>query len=148
LINSNLPRKMRRRFKSHRLQAAESGQGIVDFAMLAPVAMILMFCVVQAGQLIYAYSFVSYAARQAARYASVHGTQSGSPFTSSSITTYVQGLSSGLSTSSLSATASSSPNQSPGSTATVTVTYSYQPIRPFSQTTLTLSSTAQMTINY
>jgi len=139
---------MRRRLKDHRLRTAQSGQGLVDFALLAPVAIAVLFCVVQAGMMIYAYSFVSYAARLGARYASVHGTQSGSPFTSSSLTTYVQGLSSGLTTESLSATASSSPNQSPGSTASVTVSYVYQPIRPFSQTSITLSSTAQMTISY
>jgi Flp pilus assembly protein TadG len=138
----------RRRFKASREKTNQSGQGVVDFAMLAPVAMFLMFCVVQAGQLLYAYSFVSYAARLGARYASVHGSQSGSAFSSSSITSYVQGLSSGLNTSNLSATASSSPNNSPGSTATVTVSYTFQPIRPFSQTTISLSSTAKMTINY
>ena len=124
------------------------GQGTAEFALLAPVAMIILFCVIQAGMMIYAYSFVSYAARLGARYAGVHGSLSGSPFTSSSVTSYVQGLSSGLSTAQLSATATSSPNNSPGSTAQVTVTYNYQPIRPFSQTTIPLSSTAKTTISY
>src|SRR5579862_5567077 len=80
----------------------ESGQGLTEFALLAPAAMVALFCVVQAGMMIYAYSFVSYAARLGARYAGVHGTQSGSPFSSSSVTTYVQGLSSGLNLANLS----------------------------------------------
>ena len=98
--------------------------------------------------MIYAYAFVSYAARLGARYASVHGTQSGSPFTSTTVTSYVQGLSSGLNTAQLSATASYSPSQAAGSTATVTVTYSYSPLTLFSKTNISLSSTASTTINY
>jgi hypothetical protein len=116
--------------------------------MLAPAAMIVLFCVVQAGMMIYAYGFVSYAARLGARYASVHGTQSGSPFTSSTVTTYIQGLSSGLNTAQLSATATYSPNQAAGSIATVTVTYNYSPLTLFSKTTIPLSSTARTTIDY
>ena len=124
------------------------GQGTAEFAMLAPVAMLILFCVVQAGMMLYAYSFVSYAARLGARYAGVHGSLSSSPFTSGTVTSYVQGISSGLNTAQLSATATSSPNNSPGSTAQVTVTYHFQPIRPFSQTTISLSSTAKTTISY
>jgi len=125
-----------------------AGQGAAEFALLAPVAMIVMFCVVQAGMMIYAYSFVSYAARLGARYAGIHSSLSGSPFSSSTVTSYLQGISSGLDRTQLSATASSSPNNSPGSTAQVTVTYSYKPIHPFSQMTITLSSTAKTTISY
>ena len=98
--------------------------------------------------MIYAYGFVSYAARLGARYPSVHGTLSGSPFSSSTVTSYVQGLSSGLNTAQLSATATYSPTQAAGSTATVTVTYNYSPLTLFSRTTIALSSTARTTINY
>lgn len=139
---------IKKRNVRRRRQFGLRGQGLSEFALVAPVAMIVLFCVVQAGQMIYAYSFVSYAARLGARYAAVHGSDSSSPFTSSAVTSYIQGLSSGLKTSSLSATATSTPNNSPGSTANVTVTYTYQPIRPFSQTTISLSSTAQTTISY
>jgi Flp pilus assembly protein TadG len=139
---------MKTREDRHRSCLWRNGQGTAEFALLAPVAMLVLFCVVQAGMMIYAYSFVSYAARLGARYAGVHGSLSSSPFTSSSVTSYVQGLSSGLNTAQLSATATSSPNNSPGSTAQVTVTYNYQPIRPFSQTTVPLSSTAKTIISY
>jgi predicted trehalose synthase len=110
--------------------------------------MIILFCVIQAGTLIYAYSFVSYAARLGARYASVHGTLSGSAFTSSTVTSYVKALSSGLDTTQLSATATSSPSQAPGGTASVTVTYTYKPFAFITNGTVTLSSTAKTTINY
>ena len=147
--SSHTCRKMiEKRNGRRRRQFGLSGQGLSEFALLAPVAMLVLFCVVQAGQMIYAYSFVSYAARLGARYAGVHGSDSSSPFSSTSVTSYIQGLSSGLKTSSLSATATSSPNNSPGSTASVTVTYTYQPVRPFSQTTISLSSTAKTTISY
>ena len=98
--------------------------------------------------MIYAYGFVSYAARLGARYASVHGTLSGSPFSSSTVTSYVQGLSSGLNAAQLSATATYSPSQAAGSTATVTVTYNYSPLTLFSKRTISLSSMARTTINY
>ena len=116
--------------------------------MVAPAALLALFGVIEGGMMMYAYSFVSYAARAAVRYAGVHGTQSGSTFSSDSITTYVKGLSVGLNTSSLSATASGSPDQTPGSTAVVTVTYNFQPIMPFAQITIPLSSTAKTTISY
>ena len=131
-----------------RRRRRQSGQGLTEFALLAPVAMIVLFCVIQAGIMIYAYSFVSYAARLGARYASVHGTLSGSTFTSSTVTAYVRALSSGLNTSQLSATASSSPSQAPGGTATITVTYTYTPFAFITPSTVSLSSTAQTTINY
>jgi Flp pilus assembly protein TadG len=120
------------------------GQSAAEFALVAVVALTLIFGIIQAGLLIYAYSFVSYAARSAVRYAIVHGTSSSSPATNASVQSYVQSMAVALNTGSLSVATTWSPNENPGSTVNVKVTYTYNSLLPFfSPTTITMSSTAQ-----
>ena len=117
------------------------GQAMVEFAIVASVALTLIFGIIQAALALYAYSFVSYAARAGVRYAMVHGNQSGSPATSSTVQSYVRGLAVALDTSALTATATWNPNENPGSTVTVRVTYIYTPL--IWNTAMTMSSTSQ-----
>ncbi|MGO9062698.1 MAG: TadE/TadG family type IV pilus assembly protein [Candidatus Binataceae bacterium] len=117
------------------------GQAMVEFAIVASVALALIFGIIQAALALYAYSFVSYAARAGVRYAMVHGNKSGSPATNSTVQTYVQGLAVALDTTSLTATTTWNPDENPGSTVTVRVTYTYRPL--IWSTTLTMSSTSQ-----
>jgi Flp pilus assembly protein TadG len=127
-----------------RRSRARAGQSAVEFALVAVVALTLIFGVIQAGLLIYAYSFVSYAARSAVRYAMVHGSSSASPATNASVQSYVQSLAIALNTASLTVTTTWSPNEDPGSTVTVKVNYTYDSMLPFfSPSTITMSSTAQ-----
>jgi Flp pilus assembly protein TadG len=117
---------------------------MVEFAIVALVAVTLMFGVIQAALAIYAYNFVSYGARAGVRYAMVHGTQSGSAATNASVQTYVRGLAIALDTSSLTVATTWTPNESPGSTINVKVTYSFASLLPLVwSSTLSMSSTAQ-----
>ncbi len=84
---------------------------MVEFAIVATVTLTLIFGIIQAALALYAYSFVSYAARAGVRYAMVRGTKSGSPATNSSVQTYVQGLAVALNTSSLTVATTWTPNE-------------------------------------
>jgi Flp pilus assembly protein TadG len=50
-----------------------SGQTLIEFALVLPVFLVMVFAVVDMGRVIWAYDNVSSAAREGARYASVHG---------------------------------------------------------------------------
>lgn len=120
------------------------GQAMVEFAIVATVTLTLIFGIIQAALALYAYSFVSYAARAGVRYAMVRGTNSGSPATNSSVQTYVQGLAVALNTSSLTVATTWTPNENQGSIVTVKVSYAFAPLVALVwSTTLNMSSTAQ-----
>lgn len=98
---------------------------------------------------VYAYNFCSYAAQDAARWASVHGSQSSSPATLSTVTSYVQSEAVGLDPSLLSVSANWSPNNNPGSNVTITVSYSFSPLTGLAiKRPINMSSTAQFVINH
>jgi len=101
------------------------------------------FCVA-----VYAYNFCAYAAQDAARYASVHGSQSSSPATQDSVTAYVQNEAIALDTNSLTVNATWSPNNNPGSNVTVTVNYTFNPFTALAiKQPINMGSTAQFVIN-
>lgn len=120
------------------------GQSMLEFAIVIIVALVLMFGILQAGLAVYAYSFVSYSARAAVRYAMVHGSRSDSPATASSVRSYVKDLAFALDTSYLTVTTTWNPDNNPGSTVTVHVSYVFKPPIPLIWTReVTMSSTAQ-----
>lgn len=126
------------------LRCRQRAQSMVEFAIVATVALTLIFGIIQAALALYAYSFVSYGARAGVRYAMVHGNKSGTPATAASVQSYVQSLAVALNTSSLTVTTTWSPNENPGSTVTVQVSYSFAPLAPLVwKPTLTMSSTTQ-----
>ncbi|HEY2105137.1 MAG TPA: TadE family protein [Candidatus Binataceae bacterium] len=125
----------------------QRAQAMVEFAMVLLVTLTLIFGIIQASLALYAYSFVSYAARSAARYAMVRGSHSSAPATTSSVQTYVQGLAIAINTSSLTVTTSWNPNNNPGSTVSVSVSYVFAPLAPLVwSSSLTMASTAQALI--
>jgi TadE-like protein len=52
---------------------AQRGQGVAEFALVLPLFLLMLFGIVDIGRAIWAYDDVSNAAREGARYASVHG---------------------------------------------------------------------------
>jgi Flp pilus assembly protein TadG len=120
----------------------------------------LIFGIVSFAMIVYTYSFLSNAARDAVRYAIVHGSKSASPANSDTIQTLVRNEAKGINPGSLTVTScwdpQAPPNQCPGATGnnapgkvvSVSVAYSYHPLYPFNNVTLPLSSSAQMVISY
>jgi Flp pilus assembly protein TadG len=124
-----------------------SGQAIVEFPIAALLTVIFTLAIVVGGVAIYSYNFVSQAARDAVRYASVNGATSTNPVDSSDVKKFVLSEATGLNSSALSVSTSWNPDNKPGGVVSVSVTYNFQPFYPMTGTTLPLSSSSQMVIS-
>jgi Flp pilus assembly protein TadG len=139
--------------RKFRLGAA-SGQSAVEFAMGATAVLVLMFAIFNMAQAVYAYNWVTYAAREGTRWAAVRGSDvktSSNPLTTASdVQSYVEGETKGLNLSNMNViTTWSNPAEVPGSTVAVNVTYQFNFTPPFSSLgPLNMSSTSQMVISY
>jgi len=150
------------------------GATLVETAMVSAILFALLFGLIQIGYAFYTYNFVSDAAREAARYASVRGSTSctNTPsltncnVTAAQIQTYVQNLGyPGFSSGNLTVTTtwcaasvnssgsmtwascSASSSKTPGNAVNVVVTYTLPFSIPYwKSTTINTSSTAQMVI--
>lgn len=65
---------MRRRFGPRRPQGR--GQALVEFAIVAPLFLLMLLSVIEFGRYVYTVQVLNNAAREGARYAIVHGSQS------------------------------------------------------------------------
>jgi Flp pilus assembly protein TadG len=113
--------------------------------------LMLMFAIMNMATAVYAYNWVSYSAREATRYASVHGSTSSSPVGPSSysaLTSVVTNIENGL-TGTVTVTPTWSSNSNvPGNTVNVKVQYKFSFMMPFmSLSPITMSSTSQMVID-
>ncbi len=125
------------------------GQASAEFSLVLPIAVTLIFGIMQFGQVLYTYSFVVYADRSAARYAMMHNSLRPQPATNVSITSYVKGLTAGMDQTKLTVTSTWIPTSTPGSLVKVQVNYVYTPFAPYlPSANINLFSTAQMTIVY
>jgi Flp pilus assembly protein TadG len=147
---------------------SDAGTAMVEFAISASVLLMLVFGIIEMSYALYAYNYVSDAARVATRYAVVRGSGcTGMPdcgITSGQLQTYVQGIAyPGIKPGSLTATttwlsaSSSQPTtwtacggqcNSPGNAVEIQVTYAFPLFLPFwKSTSLSLKSTSQMVIS-
>lgn len=128
------------------------GQSGAEFAKIVLYFMIFIFAIMQGVGVLNAYNFVTYAARDAARYAIVHGATSPSPASSDDIKNFVIAEAKGFDTSpsKLTVTTTWTPanNKNPGSVVNVTVAYNFAPLARIASTvTWPLSSTSKMVIS-
>ena len=133
---------------------------MLELALCLSAFLLLTFGTMDFGWGVYAYNFCSYAAQDAARWASVHGSQSPSPATVADVQSFVQNEAVGLTTSLLTVSpcwsgvcpSSGLPpagDNAPGSTVSVTVSYQVQPLTGLGiRQPITVSSTAQFVINH
>ena len=56
-----------------RARRGEAGQSLLEFALVLPVFLVMLFGILDIGRVVWAYDAMANAAREAARYASVHG---------------------------------------------------------------------------
>lgn len=68
----------RRRHGGFRARSS-GGQGLVEFALVAPLFFLLVFAIIEGGRFILYYETLSNATREGARYAIVHGSNSFCP---------------------------------------------------------------------
>jgi Flp pilus assembly protein TadG len=148
------------------LQSArkQCGSTMVETALMLSVLLVMMFGIVGFGHALYTYHFVSNAAREATRWASVRGQtctglSGGCPASASDVQTYVSNVSGmGLDPAKITATTTwiAPPNNlavcktqpnNPGCVVEVQVQYSYQFLLPLLPSGFKMQSTSQMVIS-
>ena len=144
----------------------QRGSTIVEQALVLPIMLAVLFGAIDMSRALYTYHYVSYIAREATRWASVHSKNSfNGGIADSDVQTYVtnvsgMGLDKGQITSSLSYIAPRNPtplcpggatdstlNNKPGCVVQVTVNYDYKFLLPFlPKGTWRMTSESQMVI--
>jgi len=132
---------------SAKRRRSQAGNTMVETALVITCYLMIVFGIIEFSQATFAWNFVSYAARNATRYASVHGATSQTIATAQSVTNVVLAQAVALNNSNLTVSTTWTPNNQPGSTVQVKVSYLYKPLLlvvfPNVQT---FSSTSQMVI--
>jgi Flp pilus assembly protein TadG len=106
------------------------GAAAVEFALTATIFLSVCLGIVELGRFIAMQQALVEAVFAGGRYAIVHGAESSSPASASTIQTQVQNNGGILTPSVISATVTFSPDNSPGSTVTIAATYPWSPLVP------------------
>ena len=126
------------------------GQSLVEFALVSMIFFVTLFGTIEFGLAVFRYNMTSDLAQEGARWASVHGSTSGSPASVDAVRAYVRSRALGLLPSGCTTCVSAVPAPStlmPGSFVTVTVTMSYTPITGLlPSSTMNMSSSAKMVV--
>jgi Flp pilus assembly protein TadG len=113
----------------YRRLGTRRGTSMAEFGLVAVPCLTLFFAIISFAMALYCYDFLGYSARQATRYAMVHGSTAPTVVSASDVKTYVNGLVLGvLDTSLLTVTTTWSPDNNRGSVVTVTLGYTYKPL--------------------
>ena len=119
------------------------GSTMVEGALVMTTFVVLLIGAMDFGRLGFAYSSVTYAAHQAARFASTHGSASGHAASAATIQSNADSNLVGLNAAGLTVSVTWNPNNNPGSQVQVVVSYSFRPlVVPISSGSITLKSTA------
>jgi Flp pilus assembly protein TadG len=119
------------------------GSTMLEGAFVMTTFVILLIGSMDFGRLGFTYNSVTYAAHQAARFASTNGSASGHAATVAAIQTNADNNLIGLSATGLTVAVTWTPNNNPSSQVQVVVSYSFKPlVIPISSGSLTLKSTA------
>jgi Flp pilus assembly protein TadG len=116
---------------------------MLEGALAMTTFVILLVGSMDFGRLGFAYSSVTYAAHQAARFAATNGSASGHAASVATIQANADSNLLGLDASKLTISVTWTPNNNPGSQVQVVVSYGFKPlVVPISSSSLTLKSTA------
>jgi Flp pilus assembly protein TadG len=108
----------------------EAGASAIEFALALPLLLTVAFGLCMFGLAIFDWTIVSQAAREGARWASVRGTGSTTVATTSSVQTYVEGRTVGLTPITVTTTWTPA-SKAPGSIVRVDVSYNFSWTLPF-----------------
>jgi len=138
---------MKKRFSAR--SGRPAGQAVPEFAGVAAVFLLLLFAITEMGIVVYRYNSVSQAAREAARYAIVHGPTSVSPATNDQIEGIAEGIAPFLtSTNFTTPFFVTDPNDTKQTDAKISISYSYAQTIPFMPSAaLTFTTTSQMLVS-
>jgi Flp pilus assembly protein TadG len=151
--SSTVQGKQRARLRSRRNLSGEQGAELVEFALVFVALLMFLFAIMGFGHALYAYHFVSNAAREGTRYAMVRGSAckpSGPacPAGQDDISDYIaNNAPPGIDKSALTVTTTWTPDKNPGSVVKVQVQYNFRFIFPFLPTSVAMNSSSQMVIS-
>lgn len=112
------------------------GQSAVEFALLAPLVLLMFFALFDLGGAVYTYNTLAHGTETAASYASLHCGYNGSGYTAAQLSQQVLASGQLLRPGQLSVSANPTTGGActmPGKPITVTSTYRYQPMTPMLQ---------------
>jgi Flp pilus assembly protein TadG len=138
--------------KMRKVRAArkdDQGVSVLEFGLVVLVFYAFVFGVMDFGRALYSYHFVSHAAREATRYAIVHGSESADPATATDIAEYVKSITpNGIDPKAITVSTTWSPDNTPGSNVKIQVQDNFHFIMPLLLTTnMNLSSASQMVVS-
>ena len=106
--------------------ANKAGSNFAEFALVAPFLVLLTVGIIDIGRAMWSSSTIEHAARESARYASLHGADSVSVATETSVASYAGDRATGLNTGAMNVTVTWAGNSNAtGSTVTVEVDYDF-----------------------
>ena len=130
------------RKRRHRQQ----GNTMVEASLTLTIMFMVLFGIVGFGRAIWAYSWASHASREATRWASVRGSESGLSIAQRDVRNFVTGIAPGFSPSNITVNATwERADHKPGSDVTVQVSYDVSQLVPWVPR-MNVSSTSTMSI--
>ncbi len=111
-----------------RRRRGQRGSDMVESALVMLAFMFILLGAVEFGRMVFAFNAVSDLAREGSRWASVRGSTSTTPATTTSVSNYVKTWAIGLNSANITVTTTWSPNNNPGGTVDVTVRYTWSAI--------------------
>ena len=123
------------------------GTAIVEGALCIMALMLILFGTMEASRAVQADTFCNWSAQEAARWASVRGSGSAVPATSTSISNYVKSLAASWTPANVTVTTTFTPNNNPGGKVRVVVAYPVAPLAGLTlRQNLQVSATAETSI--
>lgn len=127
----------------------QRGQAFVETALVMLVYFYMVMGVIECGRMVYSFHTISHAARDGARYASVHGNSSGAPATNVTVKNFLRPRMPGITSNDLAVNVSFTPNGNPGGNALVDLNYTYRPVlRVLFPITVALKAKSKMVVLY
>lgn len=134
--------------RAQRRRSTQKGAAMVEFALTFVAILLILFGIMEFGRIIYSYNILACATKEAARYAIVHGSRSGSPATAAAIETQLERWTIGLDRSRINVATTWDPSNTPGSVVRIQATYNVMPMtRMIFRNPLLLSSRAEVVIS-
>jgi Flp pilus assembly protein TadG len=125
---------------------SERGNTMVEASLTITILFMILFGIVGFGRAVWAYSWASHASREATRWASVRGGESGVSIAQSDVRNFVRAHAPGLRTANVTVNATwERADHKPGSDVTVNVTYNVTQLVPWVPA-MNVSSTSTMPI--
>jgi Flp pilus assembly protein TadG len=135
--------------RKRRLFGARDGNAMIETALCFMLFTTIAFGIMEFGWGIFNYNFVSYGAREGARYASTRGSQCQSPCaqaTETVVRDYIRSQAVAMDTSQISVTTTYDPNNTPGNTVTVNVSYPIPTLLGWLMGNMTVTASSKMRI--